>query len=111
MSTLDAEYIACSEGSREVKWLVQFHQEIHVKDASPLPINCDNQGAPSHITTLIIKVRKQHIDVSYHYSRDLHANKIIDYSYVHTNENVADILTKALLQVKHENITKAMGLW
>ena len=51
MSTLEAEYIACSEGSREAKWLLQLHRDIHGKDTSPLPINCDNQGALSHITT------------------------------------------------------------
>jgi len=36
---------------------------------------------------------------------------IVDYSYVYTNENVADILIKALTMDKHEKFTKAMGLW
>jgi hypothetical protein len=76
-----------------------------------LPINCDNQGALSHITTGIIKACTKHIDVCYHNSRDLHARKLVDYSYVHTNENVADILTKALSKDKHEKFTKVMGLW
>jgi hypothetical protein len=111
MSTLEAEYIACSEGSREAKWLLQHHQDIHSKDASLLPLNCDNQGALSHIRTGIRKARTKHIDVCYHNSLDLHARKIVDYSYMHTNENVADIVTKALRQDKHEKFTKAMGLW
>jgi len=111
MSTLEAESIACSEGSREAQWLLQLHRDIHGKDASPLSINCDNQGPLSHIITGIIKARTKHIDVCYHNSRDLHARKIVDYSYVHTNENVADILTKALMKDKHEKFTKAMGLW
>jgi len=111
MSTLKAEYIACSEGSREAKWLLQLHRDIHGKDTSPLPINCDNQGALSHITTGIINARTKHIDVCYHNSRDLHAHRIVEYSYVHTNENVADVLTKALTKNKHEKFTKAKGLW
>jgi len=111
MSTLEAIYIACSEGSREAKWLLQLHRDIHGEDTSPLPINCDNQGALSHITTGIIKARMKHIDVCYHNSRDLHAHKIVDYSYLHTNESVADILTKALSKDKHEKFTNAMGLW
>jgi len=57
MSALKAENIACSVGSSEAKWLLQLHQDIHGKDASPLLINCDNQGALSHITTGIIKAR------------------------------------------------------
>jgi len=46
MSTLEAKYIACSKGSREAKWLLQLHRDIHGKDTLLLPINCDNQGAP-----------------------------------------------------------------
>jgi len=71
MSTLEAEYIACSEGSREGNSLLQFHQDWHGKDASPLPINCDNQGTLSYVTTGIIKARTKHIEVCYHNSRDL----------------------------------------
>jgi len=111
MSTLEAEYISCFEGSCEAKCLLQLHRGIHSKDASPLPIYCDNQGALSHITTGIIKACTKHIEVCYHNSQDLHAQQIVDYSYVHTNENVADILTKALLKDMHDELTKAMGLW
>jgi hypothetical protein len=106
LSTLEAEYIACSEPSREARWLLQLQRDIHGPQnqaslpSSPLPIYCDNQGALTHITTGVIKARKKHINVCYHNSRDLHARKIIDYSYVHTNDNVADILTKPLTKEK-----------
>jgi hypothetical protein len=111
MSTLEAEFIACSEASREAKWLPQLQKDIHGKDLPPLPINCDNQGALTLITTGIIKARTKHIDVCYHNSRDLHKCRIVNYSYVHTDENVADILTKALTKDKHMKFTKAIGLW
>jgi hypothetical protein len=111
MSTLEAEFIACSEASREAKWLLQLQKDIHGKDLPPLPINCDNQGALALITTGIIKARTKHIDVCYHNSRDLHKRRIVNYSYVHTDENVADIFTKALTKDKHTKFTKAMGLW
>jgi len=42
MSTLGAQSITCSEGLHEAKWLLQLHQDMHGKDTSPLPINCDN---------------------------------------------------------------------
>jgi hypothetical protein len=105
MSTLEAEYIASSEASCDAVWLLQLHRDIHGKDASLLLINCNNQGALSHNTTGIIKARTKHIDVCYHNSRDLHARKIVDYSNVHTNVNVADILTKALTKDTDEKFT------
>jgi hypothetical protein len=111
MSTLEAEFIACLEPSREAKWLLQLQKDIHGKELPPLPINCDNHGALTLITTGIIKARTKHIDVCYHNSRDLHKRQIVNYSYVHTDENVADIFTKALTKDKHTKFTKAMGLW
>jgi hypothetical protein len=70
MSTLEAEFIACLEASREAKWLLQLQKDIHgsQKDSPPLPITCDNQGALTLITTGIIKARTKHIDVCYYYS-------------------------------------------
>jgi len=113
MSTLEAEFIACSEASREAKWLLQLQKDIHgsQRDSPLLPINCDNQGALTLITTGIIKARTKHIDVCYHNSRDLHKRRIVNYSYIHTDENVADIFAKALTKDKHMKFTKAMGLW
>jgi hypothetical protein len=111
MTTLEAKFIGCSKGSLGVNWLLQLHREIHGEDTSPIPINCDNPVAHSHFPSGKITARMKHIDVCYHNSRDRHAHKIVDYSYVHTNENVADILIKALLKDMHEKFTKAMGLW
>ena len=113
LSTPEAEYIACSDVSQEARWLLQLRRDINgsPSDASPLPIYCDNQGALRHITTGVIKARTKHIDVYYNNSRDRHAHQIFDYSYVHTNENAAGILTKVLTKEKHTKLTKGMGLW
>jgi len=74
LSTLEAEFIACSEASREAKWLLQLEKDIHAsqRDSPPLPINSDNHGALTLITTGIIKAQTKHIDVCYHNSQDLH---------------------------------------
>jgi len=111
MSTLESEFLACSEASREATWLLQLQKDIHGKDLPLLPINCDNQGALTFITTGIIKAQTKHIDVCYHISRDLQRRRIVNYSYVNTNKNVADILTKAPTKDNHTKFTKGMGLW
>jgi hypothetical protein len=48
LSTLEAEYIACSDATREAIWLKRLLAEITTKlgdDLGPTPIGCDNQGA------------------------------------------------------------------
>jgi hypothetical protein len=45
---LEAEYIACSDATREAIWLKRLLAEITMKsedDLEPTPIGCDNQGA------------------------------------------------------------------
>jgi hypothetical protein len=113
MWTLEAEFIACLKASWDAQWLLQLQKDIHCsqKDSPPLPINYDNQGAFTLITTGIIKAETKHIEVCYHNSRDLHKQRIDIYSYVHRNKNVADILLKALTNDQHYMFMKAMGLW
>jgi len=111
MLTLDAEYIAYSEGSREAQWLLLLHPDIHGENTSPLTITCDNHDALTHIITGIINARTTHIDVGYHNCRDFRACKIVDYFYAHTNMILADILTKAFSKDTHEKFPKAMGIW
>jgi hypothetical protein len=71
MSTLEAEYIACSEASRDGRWLLQLCKDVkHNRndendendENKPLPILCDNEGALSHITNRVIKSQTKHID-------------------------------------------------
>jgi len=81
------------------------------RDSPALLINCDNQGAASLITTGIIKSRTNNIDPCYHNSRDLHKIQIVNYSYVHMDENVADIHMKALTKHKRTKFIRAIGLW
>ena len=76
-----------------------------------MQIYTDSQGALAHITTGISKARANHIDVCYHNSRDLHERGVVEYDYVNTNDNPADILTKALPREKHEKFARAMGVW
>ena len=113
MSSLEAECIACSEASREWKWLLQLQKDIYgsQRDSPPLPIDRDNQGALTLVITGIIEARTKHIDICYHNSRDLPKHLIVNTSYVHKNNNVADILTKALTNDNHTKFTKAMGVW
>jgi hypothetical protein len=45
---LEAEYIACSDATREAIWLKRLLAEITMKsedDLEPTPIGYDNQGA------------------------------------------------------------------
>jgi len=61
------------------------------------------------IVSGISKARTKHIDVHYYNCRDLHSQGILAFTYVHTNDNIADIMTKALSAEKRRKFTALMG--
>ena len=95
ISAFKVEYITFHEDSHDVQKLLQLFRVLCSTDASQLVINHDNQGALSHITLGIINAPSKHIDVCYYNSLDLLAHQIVHKSYIHTNENVANRLTRA----------------
>jgi hypothetical protein len=56
------------------------------------------------------KKRTKHIDIAYHFVRECVANGTISVEYIPTDDMTADVLTKALPQIKHEKHIRAMGL-
>jgi hypothetical protein len=55
--------------------------------------------------------RAEDIDVKYLHSHDEQKNGVVQYSYVPTDDNVSDILTKALPRVRHLMQTRMLGLF
>jgi len=111
LSTTEAEYVACSEAAREAQWLAKLHTDIVGKLAYPLPVCTDSNGALKNIQAAGYgKSRNKHINVKFHHCRDLHATRELEFSYVSTNDNLADIMTKALGPEKHRGFTEGIGL-
>lgn len=98
-STNEAEYIAGSLAARE---LLSF-QGI-AKDMLKISVKgnllMDNQGAIDLSSTYANSNRTKHIDIAYHFIKDLVYKKIIEIDYVETDDNIADIFTKSLLSDK-----------
>ena len=56
----------------------------------------DNQGCIALAGNPILKPRTKHIDVHWHFVRERQSSGEVKLVYVPTEENAADILTKAL---------------
>ena len=114
LSTVEAELMAASEGAREAVWLGNILEELqpNPEKKPAVQIACDNQGTLSMITrgTLNTSGRSKHIDIRQHHARDLQIDKIVDFHYVNTVENVADALTKPLPLSRHSELMDRMNL-
>lgn len=74
LSTAEAEYIALSHGAKEAVWLRQFLTELNI-DCNAFTIFVDNQAAIQLASNAEHHKRSKHIDVRYHYIRDLNNYK------------------------------------
>jgi hypothetical protein len=65
-----------------------------------VPLLCDNESAIKIAHNPVQHNKTKHIDICHHFIRD-HVNRgEIDLSYVGTNEQLADIFTKPLDEVR-----------
>jgi hypothetical protein len=68
LSTLEAEYVAYSDATREAIWLKRLPGEIikmPENDLGSIPIGCDNQGAVKLIESGMVKAKSKHIAVKH----------------------------------------------
>ena len=79
-------------------------------DLDAVLINCDNQEAIKLLNNPIASQRSKHIDVLYHFARERAMRKEVRFTYVPTNENVADIMTKPLVISKFNYCRDNLGV-
>ena len=72
-------------------------------------IYCDNQSAIQLCKNSVYHARSKHIDIRYHFSREAQERGEIIVKYVPTSEMTADILTKAISKIKHDECVSDWG--
>ena len=65
-------------------------------------IFCDNQNCVKLSKNPVFHDKSKHIEIKYHYIRDMVQRGGVKLQYVATYENIADVLTKTLSRVKFE---------
>ena len=109
-SSTEAEYVALSMATQEAVWLRRLLSDVGLQVDTATTIYEDNQGAidlsknPKHHN------RTKHIDVSFHFTRERMAAKEIDVSYIPTEHNLADVMTKGLGKVPYEKFREWLGV-
>lgn len=91
LSSVEFEYIALCSAAREATWIRQVLTELYFSQHSPTKIFDDNKGCLSVSSN---NRTDSHIDVKYHYVRQLIRSNQISVEYVPTKDMIADILTK-----------------
>jgi hypothetical protein len=114
LSTTEAEYHACSETGQDILWLEQLLLDVHPFINIPSTsahLYCDNQGALSLLQNPQYQHRTRHINVCHHWLRHHIENENnFTVSYVRTDLNQANFLTKPLLPIKTRQALENVSL-
>lgn len=110
LSSTEAEYIAASDTTRELLWLRALFAELTSSSPASIPLFSDNQSAITIAKNGLLNARTKHIDLRYHFIREVLDSGRATLDYCPTNDMVADLLTKALVRRKVDFLAGLMGL-
>ena len=95
LSTIEAEYVAAGACCAQLLWMKNTLNDFGLM-YDCVPMYCDNTSAINLTKNPIQHFRTKHIDIKYHFIRDLVHKGEICVQYVCSKDQIADILTKAL---------------
>ena len=106
LSSTEAEYIAITDMCTEVLFIKMLLETMGIEVQLPIQIYADNVGALFLAENAGTSQRTKHIDIRYHFIRDLIENGTIQINFIKTTDNDADIYTK---NVSSELFNKHIG--
>ncbi|KAL0420696.1 UNVERIFIED_CONTAM: Retrovirus-related Pol polyprotein from transposon TNT 1-94 [Sesamum latifolium] len=96
LSTTEAEFIAAASCACQVVWLKRVLGKLGQNQDKSTLIYCDSSSAIKLSKNPVMHGRSKHIDVRFHFLRDLTKDGTIDLVHCRTQEQLADIMTKPL---------------
>ena len=111
-STTEAQYIVASDAAKEAVWIKNFVFRLGVVPSitNPVDVYCDNNEAIAQAKETGSHQRSKHILRYFHLIHEIIERGDVKICRVHTNDNVADPLTKPLPQSKHDSHTRSIGI-
>nr|GEZ04430.1 retrovirus-related Pol polyprotein from transposon TNT 1-94 [Tanacetum cinerariifolium] len=99
LSTTEAEYMAMTEAVKEAIWLQGLLGELGIKQKF-VTMHSDRQSAIHLAKNQVYHARAKHIDVRYHFIREILKEGGVKIQKIHTFKNPADMLTKVVAGIK-----------
>ncbi|XP_023760545.1 uncharacterized mitochondrial protein AtMg00810-like [Lactuca sativa] len=109
-SSCESKYRAMANTTAEIIWITHLLQELHALPTDHPTLLCDNQSALFLTQNLVAHKRAKHIDLDYHFVRELVASGKLVTMFVPTKLQFADIFTKSLPRPQFEQFRRMLRL-
>lgn len=109
-SSTEAEYVAATSCVCHCLWLKGILNELGVINYRCIDIMCDNSSTIKLSKNPVMHRRTKHIDVRYHFLRNLSSEGIVKLVFCGTNDQVADIMTKPIKLDQFVKLRSLLGV-
>lgn len=96
LSSAEAEFRGMAKGLCELLWLRKLMSELGFPPRSEIKLFCDNKAAIDISHNPVQHDRTKHIEVDRHFIKQNLDAKIVQFPFVRSEDQLADILTKAV---------------
>lgn len=111
LSSTEAEYLAIGDVCKDISFTKNLLSEILCKHNIDVIVYNDNQSAQKLLKLKeYCHKRTKHIDLRYHYVKELVKDNVISVEYMPTEKMIADVLTKPLSSIKHAQFLNSMNV-
>ena len=93
-STAIAEYRAVTDACNKLIWLRSCLNELGIELEEPVLFREDNEACINLSTNYMTTKRSKHVDVKHHVIRYWCKEDVMDFCYIDTDSQLADMLTK-----------------
>ncbi|GJQ92678.1 hypothetical protein Tco_0003817 [Tanacetum coccineum] len=108
-STTEAEYVAAASCCGQVLWIQNQLLDYGYNFMNTV-INIDNNSTICIIENPVQHSKTKHIEIRHHFIRDCNAKKLIQMVKIHTDYNVADLLTKGFDAGRFQYLVSSIGM-
>ncbi|GJY12367.1 hypothetical protein Tco_0381676 [Tanacetum coccineum] len=108
MSTAEAEYVSLSAYCAQVIWMRTQVIDYRYK-YNRIPMYCDSKSAISISCNPVLHSKTKHIDIRYHFIKEHVEKGTVEFYFVSTDYQLADLFTKALPNERFEYLVHHIG--
>ncbi|GKB91533.1 putative ribonuclease H-like domain-containing protein, partial [Tanacetum coccineum] len=108
-STTEAEYVATANCCGQVLW-IQNQMMDYGFNFMNTKIHIDNASTICIVKNPVYHSRTKHIEIRHHFIRDCYDKRLIDVLKIHTDNNVADLLTKGFDVTRFNFLVVSIGM-